>query len=60
MARDRRRIDRKGRVTTARIGKSTLGSTKVEGCMVRQVKRWKFPEPDGGEVDVDYPFLFGS
>jgi hypothetical protein len=53
------RIDRKGLVTTTRVAKSTLGDPGVEGCILRQVKRWKFPEPDGGEVDVVYPFLFG-
>jgi TonB family protein len=52
------RIDRKGRVSSARVAKSTMGNAKVEGCIVRQVKRWKFPEPDGGEVDVTYPFIF--
>lgn len=52
------RIDRQGRVSTSRVAKSTLGDAGVEGCIVRQVKRWQFPAPDGGEVDVTYPFLF--
>jgi hypothetical protein len=52
------RIDRKGLVTTTRVAKSTLDDPGVEGCILRQIKRWKFPEPDGGEVDVVYPFLF--
>ena len=52
------RIDRKGFVTTTRVAKSSLNDSKVEGCILRQIKRWKFPEPDGGEVDVVYPFLF--
>jgi TonB family protein len=52
------RIDRQGRVASARVAKSTLGDAGVEGCIVRQVKRWQFPTPDGGEVDVTYPFLF--
>jgi hypothetical protein len=52
------RIDRNGLVTTVRVAKSTLGSPKVEGCVLRQIKRWQFPKPDGGEVDVVYPFLF--
>jgi TonB family protein len=51
------RIDRQGNVATARVAKSTLGDAKVEGCILRQIKRWKFPEPDGGEVEVTYPFL---
>lgn len=52
------RIDRKGAVSTTRVAKSTLGDPKVESCILRQIARWKFPEPDGGEVDVVYPFLF--
>jgi hypothetical protein len=52
------RIDRKGNVASTRIAKSTLGDPGVEGCILRQIARWKFPEPDGGEVDVVYPFLF--
>jgi TonB family protein len=52
------RIDMSGRVAAARIAKSTLGNGKAEGCMVRQVKRWKFPKPDGGEVEVVFPFVF--
>ena len=52
------RIDRKGMVSTTRVAKSTLDDPGVEGCILRQIKRWKFPEPDGGEVDVTYPFLF--
>jgi hypothetical protein len=51
------RIDRQGNVSTTRVAKSTLGDAKVEGCILRQIKRWKFPEPDGGEVEVTYPFL---
>jgi len=53
------RIDLSGRVTTARVARSSLGSGAVEGCIVRQVRRWRFPRPDGGEVNVTYPFIFG-
>jgi hypothetical protein len=51
------RIDLAGHVTVVRVAKSTLGNARVEGCMVRQIKRWSFPKPDGGEVEVTYPFL---
>ncbi len=51
------RIDRDGRVSTVRVAKSTLNNPRVEGCMARQIKRWSFPKPDGGEVEVTYPFL---
>lgn len=51
------RIDLSGRVSSVRVAKSTLGNARVEGCMARQIKRWVFPKPDGGVVDVTYPFL---
>lgn len=54
------RIDRGGAVASVRVAKSTMNSAKVEGCVLRQIKRWQFPKPDGGEVDVVYPFLFGG
>jgi hypothetical protein len=51
------RIDLSGQVTVVKVAKSTLGNARVEGCMARQIKRWTFPKPDGGEVEVTYPFL---
>ncbi len=51
------RIDLAGRVTVVKVAKTTLSNARVEGCMSRQIKRWIFPKPDGGEVDVVYPFL---
>ncbi|MBW2464085.1 MAG: AgmX/PglI C-terminal domain-containing protein [Deltaproteobacteria bacterium] len=53
------RINLQGSVTSARVASSTLNSAAVEGCMVRQIRRWRFPNPDGGEVVVTYPFIFG-
>jgi TonB family protein len=53
------RVDRQGGVPSASVASSTLGDAKVEGCIVRQVRKWRFPEPDGGEVSVVYPFIFG-
>jgi TonB family protein len=53
------RVDRAGTVPTARVASSTLNDARVEGCLVRQVRKWRFPQPDGGEVSVMYPFIFG-
>jgi hypothetical protein len=54
------RINLQGAVTTSRVGRSTMGNPRVEGCIVRQVRGWRFPQPDGGEVDVNFPFIFGA
>jgi hypothetical protein len=54
------RINLQGAVTTSRVARSTMGNPRVEGCIVRQVRGWRFPQPDGGEVDVNFPFIFGA
>jgi len=54
-------IGSKGSVVDQGIGASTLSSANVEGCILRRVARWKFPNPKGGtSVIVTYPFLFKS
>lgn len=48
-----------GDVTEPRVDNSTLKSAMVEGCIMRRLASWKFPEPKGGtQVRVSYPFLF--
>ncbi|MCC6874955.1 MAG: AgmX/PglI C-terminal domain-containing protein [Sandaracinaceae bacterium] len=54
------RISLQGTVTTARIASSTMRNARVEGCIVRQVRNWRFDHPDGGEVSVNFPFIFGT
>lgn len=48
-----------GDVFSPRVDNSTLKSAMVEGCILRRLASWKFPQPKGGtEVKVSYPFLF--
>ncbi|UJR78386.1 AgmX/PglI C-terminal domain-containing protein [Sandaracinus amylolyticus] len=54
------RINLQGAVTSSRVARSTMGNPRVEGCIVRQVRGWRFPQPDGGEVSVEFPFIFGA
>lgn len=50
-----------GRVNSATIANSDLGSPGAEGCMAGAIRRWKFPLPrGGGVVSVKYPFVFNS
>ncbi len=51
-----------GAVIQQQIGsESTLKNALVEGCVLRNVSKWKFPTPQGGtQVVVTYPFLFRS
>lgn len=48
-----------GAVASSDVQESDLGNNAVESCIVRRVRRWRFPEPRGGGiVRVSYPFVF--
>lgn len=47
-----------GSVTGANLGGSSLGNARVEGCVVRQVKAWRFPS-SASASRVSWPFKFG-
>lgn len=50
-----------GRVADVRVVSSTVGNKALENCLVRRIKRWIFPKPKGGgEVEVNFPFIFGA
>lgn len=50
-------IGTNGRVNTAKVAQTSLGSRVVENCMVQKLRSWKFPKPVGNvQVDVLYPF----
>jgi hypothetical protein len=52
-------IDPGGNVTTASVGASSLSNPRVEGCVVRQVQKWKFPTSDSPTTVAGFPFKFG-
>jgi outer membrane biosynthesis protein TonB len=52
------KVNLDGRVDGAKIGSSSLGNPSAEGCMVRQVKNWQFPKPNGVICNVSFPFFF--
>jgi len=50
-----------GKVGDPKIDVSTMKNATVEGCIIRRVAGWQFPQPKGGTlVKVSYPFLFKS
>lgn len=54
-------ISPSGAVQAANVAGSTIGSSRVEQCVAKAVRRWTFPAPDGGGiVIVTYPFLLQS
>jgi TonB family protein len=53
-------IAEQGRIQSAVVKSSTMGSSDVEGCVARTIRNGGgFPEPPPGTIaEVDYPFLF--
>jgi TonB family protein len=50
-----------GSVQSAMVDSTSLRNEAVESCIVRAVRRWTFPAPDGGGVVVvNYPFLLDA
>ena len=50
-----------GLVQTAKASQNTMGDKTVEQCIIKVVKRMRFPRPKGGgTVTVTYPFVFSS
>ncbi|MCO4762679.1 MAG: AgmX/PglI C-terminal domain-containing protein [Myxococcales bacterium] len=50
-----------GAIAGAKVKDSSLNSSRVEGCILKNVKSWKFPRAKGGgTTKVLYPFRFTS
>lgn len=50
-----------GNVVAQMVGNTSLNNAMVEGCILRRIAGWQFPQPKGGtNVLVTYPFLFKS
>jgi TonB family protein len=52
-------IDQGGSVSGATVQSSSLANPRVEGCVLRQVKTWRFPTADSPTKVEAYPFKFG-
>src|SRR5690606_37128532 len=53
-------IGTNGSVKSTRQQFSNLDSNDVVTCVMNNIRTWKFPQPRGGEVVVNYPFIFKS
>jgi hypothetical protein len=53
-------IEPGGTVTTASIAGTTMSNPRVEGCLLRQVQRWKFPTSELPTTVGSFPFKFGG
>jgi TonB family protein len=47
-----------GTVNGVDIDQDTLGDSEVTNCIKGLVARWRFPTPQGGSVEVSFPFVF--
>jgi hypothetical protein len=52
-------IEPAGTVAGAQIKQSSLSNPRVEGCVLRQIKSWRFPVADAPTTVAEYPFRFG-
>lgn len=54
------RIGLDGKVSKVLVASSTLKNKTVEGCMKRSIQRWRFPKPEGGMCQIQFPFVFSA
>ena len=53
-------IKEDGTVGDVEIIEDTINNEHMANCIKRQIKKWKFSEPVGGECKIVYPFIFSS
>lgn len=51
-------INAKGRVEMVEISDDTMKNASVSACIKSLVRRWRFPQPEGGPASVTLPFVF--
>ena len=54
-------IKANGTCASPSIVSSTFADRKVGSCVLKAMRRWRFPQPaGGGDVVITYPFVFSS
>jgi len=54
------RIGEDGHVRSSRVISDSVHSAPLTQCVQNSVRTWRYPQPQGGDVEVDYPMRFGS
>lgn len=54
------RISTQGLVGSTRVISDSVRVPELTQCVQTAVRSWRYPQPEGGEVEVDYPMRFGS
>ena len=53
-------IGTSGKVEKVAVIQDTIKNSRMNSCLKRQVKRWRFSKPKGGKCKIMYPFIFTS
>jgi hypothetical protein len=53
------RLGTDGRVVRTQVLSDTTGSQPLAACIQDRIRTWRYPQPEGGEVEFDYNFGFG-
>lgn len=51
-------ISESGDVAMAEVAESSLNDAGAEACILQRVKRWRFPPTKGGDVVINFPWVF--
>jgi hypothetical protein len=54
------RLGTDGHVVRTRVLSNTTHNEMLATCVQNQVRTWRYPQPEGGEVEFDYNFGFGN
>jgi hypothetical protein len=54
------RIGEDGRVVRTRVLSDSTHEPGLATCVQTSIRSWRYPQPEGGEVEVDYPLRFGG
>ena len=52
------RINSKGQIADLRLVSSDFKDRRMQTCIEQKIRRWRFPKPRDGSVEVQYPFRF--
>lgn len=53
-------IGTSGSVEKVDVIEDSIKNSRMNSCLKRQVKRWKFSKPEGGKCRIKYPFVFSA
>lgn len=53
------RLGEDGRVRRTRVVSDTTNEPALETCVQNAIQTWRYPRPEGGEVEFEYSFGFG-